>query len=135
MAIGSATLLRTSGDHLREAGESYGAHMRFALLVGATMVAAGLSCLLHALVPGLCRNTASRTIRALHRLIADRGSVAEVEAECDAPLAFALLIVLAFAAGASLWAAGTTPAVAAPVTLLALGFPASLLATDRDLEG
>ena len=135
MAIGTSGLLTCSREHLAEAGESYGAHLRFAALVGAMLVAAGLACLLHALVPALCRTTASRTIRRLERLLNNRSALSEAESESEAAVAFALLVLLALAGTASVWAAGAAPAIGAPVTLLALGFPAGLLATDRDLEG
>ncbi len=135
MRIGSVPLLRGSREHLAAVGEGYGAHLRFAALVGAMLAAAGLACLLHALVPALCRSTASRTISRLHRLLQDRSALAEAAAESEAAVAFALLVLLVLATAAALWIAGAAPAVGAPVALLALGFPVGLLAVDRDLEG
>ena len=58
--------------HLAQASESDWQHMRFAGAVGAMLVAAGLACLLHSIVPGICRDTASRTIASLHQVIGDR---------------------------------------------------------------
>lgn len=135
MVSGAGGLWRGSRDHLAEVGESYGAHLRFAALVGAMLVAAGMACLLHALVPALCRDTASRTIVSLNRLLRNRSALAEVEAGSEAAVAFALLVLLGVAATAALWIAGAAPAVGAPVTLLAFAFPAGLIATDRDLAG
>lgn len=51
--------------HPRAVGESYFAHQRVALGIGATLFKAGLASLVHAIVPGLCDRTASRAIVAL----------------------------------------------------------------------
>ncbi len=49
-------------DHPRAIGESYGEHAGHALVIGARMIAAGLACLVHALIPGLFVRTASNTV-------------------------------------------------------------------------
>jgi hypothetical protein len=58
--------------HPRAVGESYRAHQRVALGVGLALLGAGLASLVHALVPGLCERTASRTIQALNTRIRAR---------------------------------------------------------------
>jgi hypothetical protein len=54
-------------DHPRAVGETYWAHQRVALGFAGALLGAALACLLHALVPALCRTTASRMIERLHR--------------------------------------------------------------------
>ena len=61
-------MLNSSRAHLAEVGESYLEHMRFAALVGALAVGAGLACLLHAIVPGACQTTCSSVVASLQRL-------------------------------------------------------------------
>lgn len=53
-------------DHPASVGESYGQHFRFATGIGARMVAGGMACIVHGLLPFLLQTTGSRTIRALH---------------------------------------------------------------------
>ena len=51
--------------HLDEAGETYFEHMGIALRIGMRMVAGGLACLVHALMPFLFVRTGSNTIQQL----------------------------------------------------------------------
>jgi hypothetical protein len=60
--------------HPRSVGESYFAHQRVALSVGLSLFGAAMACLVHALVPALCEQTASRTIRRLNQRISSRAS-------------------------------------------------------------
>lgn len=53
-------------DHPRSVGETYGEHAAMASRFGVAMIGGGLACLVHALVPGLCMRTGSRTIARLH---------------------------------------------------------------------
>ena len=53
-------------DHPRSVGETYLGHQRMALRFGVTMLAAGVACLIHGLVPGLFTCTGSRTVSRLH---------------------------------------------------------------------
>ena len=52
-------------DHPREVGESYFEHLWAALGFAGTLITAGMQCALHALVPGLCRKSASRKVERL----------------------------------------------------------------------
>lgn len=62
--------------HPREVGESYGAHRRVALGFSVALFAAAFACLVHALVPGLFKTTASGIIVRLHaRMTTNRRSV------------------------------------------------------------
>ena len=52
-------------EHPATVGETYGEHFAFAMGVGSRMVAGGVACMLHAVLPELCKTTGSRTIREL----------------------------------------------------------------------
>ncbi len=67
--------------HLRHAGEGYFQHMAVAGRIGGLMIAAGCACLLHALLPALCTDRASRTVRRLHDQIERRSKPAETPAQ------------------------------------------------------
>jgi hypothetical protein len=58
--------------HPHEVGESYGEHMVHAGSVGFTLIGAGLACLVHAILPFVCVNTGSKTIRRLNDGITKR---------------------------------------------------------------
>jgi hypothetical protein len=63
-------------DHPESVGESYGEHFRVALGFGATMVGAGLACIVHAVLPGLFVKTGSAAITDLHdRMVRHRRRV------------------------------------------------------------
>lgn len=68
--------------HPRTVQESYGEHLVVASSFGLTMIAAGMACMVHALVPGLFERTGSRAIQHLHdRMIRNRSRlVAQVPA-------------------------------------------------------
>jgi hypothetical protein len=60
-------------DHPASVGETYGEHLRAAGGFGLAMVAGGLACLVHALLPFLFVTTGSRIIGALHdRMVVNR---------------------------------------------------------------
>jgi hypothetical protein len=63
-------------EHPRAIGESYGEHARHAVTIGARMIAAGLACLVHAVLPGLFVRTASRTVDDIRSLMDARGAAA-----------------------------------------------------------
>ena len=65
-------MIDTSRRHLRDTGESYFEHLRFATKVGALAIGGGLACFAHAVVPALFTTTGSRAIRRLNQLIDDR---------------------------------------------------------------
>ncbi|HZS82488.1 MAG TPA: DUF6356 family protein [Stellaceae bacterium] len=52
-------------EHPASVGETYGEHFVFAVSLGARMVLGGAACILHGLLPELCKTTGSRTIREL----------------------------------------------------------------------
>ncbi len=123
-----------SALHLREAGEGYWEHMRFAATVAAMLSVAGLACFIHALVPGLCTRTASTSVSRLQRLFADRSALTAIRQEASGGLVFLLLLLLAFGAVVLLLSVGSRPLVAGAVGALALGFPAMLLMQNPELD-
>jgi hypothetical protein len=60
--------------HPQEIGETYAEHASHALWIGLRMIAAGLACLVHALIPGLCIRTASRTVESITGLMETRSN-------------------------------------------------------------
>lgn len=60
-------LLRDFTEHPHSVGESYGEHWQSAMGFAVTMLALAVVCAVHAFVPGLFKQTASRTIDDLHR--------------------------------------------------------------------
>ncbi len=58
-------------SHLEEVGESYTCHMVKAAGFAFAMLAAGIACLLHALLPFMFVRTGSNCIRRLHRLMVE----------------------------------------------------------------
>lgn len=62
-------------DHPASVGESYTEHLKTASGFGFSMIASGLACLVHGLVPSLFERTGSETIARLHeRMIVNRRS-------------------------------------------------------------
>jgi hypothetical protein len=60
-------------SHPEAVGETYLEHQGVALSFAAELMVASLACAVHAVVPGLCTRTGSRTIERLHaRMVANR---------------------------------------------------------------
>ncbi|GAA4012965.1 hypothetical protein GCM10022280_08780 [Sphingomonas swuensis] len=59
--------MRFFTEHPESVGESYGEHLLVASSFGASMIAGGIACLIHGLVPGLFMKTGSDTIRRLNQ--------------------------------------------------------------------
>ena len=53
-------------DHPRSVGESYREHAGIAVRFGATMVAGGIKCLVHAMLPAVFERSASDCVARLH---------------------------------------------------------------------
>ncbi len=61
--------------HPREVGESYSEHFVVAMSFSLAMIAGGLACAVHAVLPFLFTRTGSQTIRTLHnRMVANRAA-------------------------------------------------------------
>jgi hypothetical protein len=59
-------------QHPSSIGESYVQHLRQATRFGLLLVSAGMACLVHALLPFLFVDAASRTVRTLYEQMSDR---------------------------------------------------------------
>lgn len=55
--------------HPRAMNESYLQHMGAALSFSILMARGALGCLVHAIIPGLCVTTGSRTVQRLHDIM------------------------------------------------------------------
>lgn len=66
-------LRRLFTDHPHSVDESYVEHMIFALSFAGLLALAAGAALIHALIPGLCKTTASTLIRKMYARIEHRG--------------------------------------------------------------
>lgn len=126
-------MITASRQHLREAGEGYFEHLRFAATVGSLAVGAGLACLLHALVPAACQRTCSRTIGQLQQLFADRNQLESVRNAAEGVLIFEALCFMTLAIGTWILIAGGSAAPAIILSTLTAGFPIAYLWSNPHL--
>jgi hypothetical protein len=119
---------------LANAGESYGEHLRFAATVGLLAVAAGLACVVHAIIPALCQRTASRTIGLIGQLFDRRDLLIEVQDRSIEVIAFVVLVGLATCVPLAMWGSGAPTPLIGIYTILAFSLPATLLLTNRELD-
>ena len=61
--------LRLLTDHPASVGETYLQHLGFASRFGLTMIAGGIACVLHGLLPFLCTTSGSRRVRRLYDIL------------------------------------------------------------------
>jgi hypothetical protein len=127
-------MIHRSKTHLHAARERYFEHMRFAATVGLMAIGAGVACLIHSLIPGLCTRTASRTIRHINLLFDERERLPEVEEKATELIAFVLLLLLAGAVVAPLWGLAVSSAIKVLFTAMAFAIPLTLLLVNRELE-
>ena len=59
--------------HPHQVGETYGEHLEAAAGFGATLIAAGIACVIHAVFPFLFEKTASHCVARLHGSMSLRG--------------------------------------------------------------
>lgn len=126
-------MIRRSLAHLREAGEGYWQHFRFATTFGLLAVAAGLAAIIHAFMPAMCTHTASRIVRHLGRLLEDRSQIDAVESEAVEARAFVLLLILATGIVVPLWLLGAPLTIKISYTVLAYALPATLMLSNPEL--
>jgi Family of unknown function (DUF6356) len=126
-------MIAQSRAHLKNAGEGYWEHFRFATTFGLLAAAAGFAAILHAFVPGICTSTASRIVRHLGQLIDDRSKIDAIESEAVEARAFVLLLFLAAAVVAPLWILDAPNTLRLVYTLLAFALPAVLLISNPEL--
>lgn len=78
--------MRLFTDHPRSVGESYPKHMQSAFGFGATMIVAGLACLVHGILPFLFKRSGSSAISRLHGTMVvnrDRSGTGGNDADSD----------------------------------------------------
>jgi Family of unknown function (DUF6356) len=126
-------MLRRSRAHLRQAGESYFDHLRFASVVALMMIGAGLACLIHAIVPALCQTSASATVRQLERLFENRHELGSAAESASGAMVLAGLVALSTAAALPVIVAAPA-GLAWAWTALAFAIPATFLSTNPQLE-
>ena len=126
-------MIAQSRAHLKNAGEGYFEHFRFATTFGLMAAAAGFAAIIHAFVPGMCTHTASRIVRHLGQLAEDRSKIDAIESEAVEARAFVLLLFLAAAVVAPLWILDAPNMVRLVYTLLAFALPAVLLISNPEL--
>ena len=56
-------------DHPASVGETYWQHFGFAARFGGSMVAGGLACMVHGVLPFLCTTSGSRRVRRLYDML------------------------------------------------------------------
>lgn len=59
--------------HPRDVGETYGEHLGQASTFGASLIVAGLACMIHAVFPFWFERTASLRVQRLHARMTNRG--------------------------------------------------------------
>ncbi len=69
--------LRLLTEHPAAMGETYWQHLCFAVRFGATMVAGGLACMVHGLLPFSFTTSGSRRVRQLHAVLSRPGPRAQ----------------------------------------------------------
>lgn len=126
-------MIRQTREHLRQAGETYWQHFRFATTFGLLAMAAGIAAILHAFIPALCTSTASRIIRHLGQLLEDRTNIDAMESEAIEAKAFVMLLILATAVVAPLWMLDAPNGLRIIYTVLAYALPAALMVTNPEL--
>jgi len=126
-------MIAASRAHLEEANETYFEHMRFAATVGAMAVAAGLACLIHALIPALCTRTCSLTIGRLRTLFDDRRTLPKVSAQTSGAITFVGLLAFSTIIAAVQLAYGA-PLIGPALALLTLGVPTAYLLSNPELD-
>jgi hypothetical protein len=127
-------MVRSSRAHLAEVGETYLEHLRFAGLVGALAIGAGLACLLHALIPALCQCTCSRTVASLQRLFADRAQLGAVTGENSALIIFVLLSMISCVTALAIAISTGGSAIALVVLPQAFALPIIFVSQNPQLD-
>ena len=62
-------MIKDSKEHLNEINETYFQHMAVAFKIAINMLLTGVICLIHGLIPGLFKKTASNMIVKMHEIV------------------------------------------------------------------
>jgi len=65
-------MIKDSKQHLRDANETYVKHFNAALKIGFTMIFGGFQAIIHAIIPGILKKSASNKIKKLYDYVANR---------------------------------------------------------------
>ena len=74
-------MFESTRNHLREVQESYPRHLATALEISLRLAGASMACAVHAIVPGLCTRTASRSITKIHGVLTSRAGRRDSDCE------------------------------------------------------
>jgi len=88
------SLIASSREHLKQAGQSYFEHLGFALLVAGLLLSAAVACFIDALLPGTCRTSASQLVALLTRLFSERHQLRATARAASGPLVLKALFLL-----------------------------------------
>ena len=65
-------MIKDSKKHLNDAKETYIQHFKAAIKIGFKMILGGFQAILHAIIPGILKKSASDKIKKLYEIVADR---------------------------------------------------------------
>jgi len=65
-------MIMDSKEHLKEANENYIQHLISAAKIGFIMIIGGFQAIIHALIPGILRKSASNKIKQLYEIVSNR---------------------------------------------------------------
>tara|TARA_Y100001970_G_C14217097_1_gene850308 strand:- start:305 stop:505 length:201 start_codon:yes stop_codon:yes gene_type:complete len=65
-------MIKDSKDHLDQAKESYIQHLFSPIRIGFTMIIGGCQTVLHAIIPGILKKSASDKIKKLNEIVSKR---------------------------------------------------------------
>ena len=98
------------------------------------LVGAGIACILHALIPGCCRRTASRTVQCMTELFRDRSRLPGAVSELSGSLVLVGLLALSLPALGLLLMLAQHTVIALPLALVLAAVPAIYLWSNPDLN-
>lgn len=127
-------MIRQSKQHLAAATEGYGEHFRFATTVGLLAIAAGLACLVHAMIPALCTRTCSTIIARLQTLFPERRLLEQVAQQSSGAITFVRLLLLSAVVAAAPILAGASVVLGMAIGALAFAIPLAFLLSNPELD-
>ena len=65
-------MIKSSKEHLESAKESYYNHFKVASKIGLSMILGGFQAIIHALIPGILKKSASNKIKKLFEIVSNR---------------------------------------------------------------
>ena len=65
-------MINDSKEHLNDENETYIQHFKTAVKIGLTMILGGFQAILHAIIPGILKKSASDKIKKLYEFVANR---------------------------------------------------------------